>query len=73
MNRIFDDIAALSAWLVPFLPILGFVVYFAIESRWEAYVRRRNYEELKTLNELRRKSIITQEEFEERKEELLSA
>ena len=73
MNKIFDQIAAASEWLVPFLPILCFIVYFAIESRWEAYVRRKNYEELKALNELREKSIITQEEFDERKEELLSA
>jgi Short C-terminal domain len=73
MNKIFDDIAAISTWLVPFLPILCFVVYFAIESRWEAYVRRKSYEELKALNELREKSIITQEEFDEKKEELLSA
>jgi len=72
VNEIFDYITAHSGWLMPFLPILGFVVYFAIESRWEAHVRRKNYEELKTLNELREKSIITQEEFDERKEELLS-
>jgi len=69
----FDYIGAHSDWLLPFLPILCFVVYFAIESRWEAYVRRKNYEELKALNELREKSIITQEEFDEKKEQLLSA
>ena len=73
MNRMFDYIGAHSDWLLPFLPILCFVVYFAIESRWEAYVRRKNYEELKALNELREKSIITQEEFDEKKEQLLSA
>jgi Short C-terminal domain len=73
MNKIFADVAAISAWFVPFLPILCFVVYFAIESRWEAYTRRKSYEELKTLYELRAKSIITQEEFDEKKEELLSA
>ena len=73
MTKIVESITAIFTWLVPFLPILCFVVYFAIESRWEAYVRRKNYEELKALNELREKSIITQEEFDERKEELLSA
>ncbi len=72
MNKMFDYIAAASGWLVPFLPILCFVVYFAIESRWEAYTRRKSYEELKTLKELREKSIITQKEFDERKEQILS-
>ena len=72
MNNVFDYIAAHSGWLVAFVPFLCVMVYFAIESRWEAYSRRKNYEELKTLNELREKSIITQEEFDEKKEMLLS-
>ena len=73
MNKMFDYIVAHSDGLVPFVPLLCVVVWFAIESRWEAYSRRKNYEELKILNELREKSIITQEEFDEKKEELLSA
>ena len=73
MNKIFDYIAAHSGWLLAFVPFICMVVYFAIESRWEAYSRRKNYEELKILNELREKSIITQEQFDEKREELLSA
>jgi len=69
MNKLFDDI---SGWLVAFVPFFCLLVWFAIESRWDAYSRRKNYEELKILNELREKSIITQEEFDERKESLLS-
>jgi hypothetical protein len=73
VNKMFDYIAAHSGWLLQFLPLLCVVVWFAIESRWEAWSRRQNYQELKILNELREKSIITQEEFNEKKEELLSA
>jgi len=69
----FDYITAHSDWLSPFVPLLCVVVWFAIESRWEAYSRRQNYQELKILNELREKSIITQREFDEKKEELLGA
>jgi hypothetical protein len=47
------------------------LVYFAIQSRWDAYSRRKAYEELKLLHELREKRILTQEEFDEKKEELL--
>ncbi len=72
MNNILDSIAAHSGWLVPFVPFLGLVAYLAIDSRWEAYTRKKNYEELKILNELREKSIITQEQFDEKREELLS-
>ena len=72
MNQMFDSIAAHSEWLLAVAPFLGVMVWFAIESRWEAYSRRKNYEELKILNDLREKSIITQEEFNEKKEELLS-
>ena len=72
MNKLIDFISGQSLWLLSFLPLLCIVVWFAIESRWQAYVRTRNYQELKLLNELREKSIITQEEFEERKEALLS-
>jgi len=73
MNQMFDYIAAHSDWLLPFAPVLCVLVWFVIESRWEAYSRRKNYQELTILNELREKSIITQEEFDEKKEELLSA
>jgi hypothetical protein len=73
MNKMFDYIVAHSDWLLPFAPILCVVVWFAIDSRWSAYSRRKNYQELKILNELREKSIITQEEFDEKKQELLSA
>jgi hypothetical protein len=68
----FDFIAAHSHWLTPFVPLLCMLVYLAVQSRWDAYTRRKNYQELKILNELREKSIITQEEFDEKKEELLS-
>ena len=73
MNDVFDYIAAHSGWLVPFVPLFCMVVWFAIESRWTAYTRKRNYQELAILNDLREKSIITQEEFDEKKAELLSA
>ena len=68
-------IAVHSDWIVPFVPFLCVLVWFAIESRWEAYSRRKNYQELKILNELREKSIITQEEFAQwqRKETLRKA
>jgi hypothetical protein len=70
MNKLFDTF---SGWLGPFVPILCVLIWFAVESRWAAYSRRKNYQELKILNELRQKSIITQDEFDEKKEELLSA
>ncbi len=73
MNKMFDYIVAHSDWLSSFIPLLCVVAWFAIESRWDAYSRRQNYRELKILNELREKSIITQGEFDEKKEELLSA
>ena len=73
MNYTLNFFAAHSDWLVPFLPLISILVWFAIQSRWDAYVRKQNYHELKLLNELREKSIITQEEFDEKKEELLSA
>ena len=73
MIKLFDYLAAHSVWLVPFVPLFCMVVWFAIESRWTAYTRKRNYQELAILNDLREKSIITQEEFDERKEQLLSA
>lgn len=73
MNTMFDYIGAHSDWLLPFVPLLCFVVYLAIQSRWDAYSRKKNYQELKILHELRVKGIITQEEFDERKEVLLSA
>jgi hypothetical protein len=73
MNKIFDYIAAHSEWLLALVPFFCLLVWFAVESRWEAYSRRKNYEELEILNGLREKSILTQEEFDEKKEELLSA
>jgi len=71
MNILFDQIAAHSGWILPFVPFLCIAIYFALESRWDAYSRRKNYEELKILNELREKSIITQGEFDQKKHELL--
>jgi len=71
MNRIYDSIAAHSQWFLAFLPFFCMLVYFAIQSRWDAYSRRKAYEELKLLHELREKRILTQEEFDEKKEELL--
>jgi hypothetical protein len=73
MNKMVDYIAAHSGWLLSFVPFLCVAAWFAIDSRWEAYLRRKNYEELKILNELREENIITQGEFDEKKEELLSA
>jgi hypothetical protein len=70
VNKIFDYIVAHSAWLVPFVALLCVVVYFATQSRWDAYIRRKK---LKLLSELREKSIITQEEFDEMKEALWCA
>ena len=72
MNKILENIAANSFWLLAFLPIVCVLVYFAIESRWDAYSRKKAYEELKLLGELREKGILTQEEFDEKKEQLLS-
>jgi hypothetical protein len=72
MNRVFDYIAAHSGWLVAFVPFLCLIAYFAIQSRWDAYSRRKNYEELEILHKLREKNIITQAEYDEKKEELLS-
>ena len=72
MNQLFDYIAAHSGWLLALAPLLCVLIWFAIESRWEADSRRKNYEELKILNELREKSIITPEEFDEKRAELLS-
>jgi hypothetical protein len=71
MNQIFNYTAEHSQWLLAFAPFLCMLVYFAIQSRWDAYSRRKAYEELKLLNELREKHILTQEEFDEKKEELL--
>ncbi len=73
MNKMFDSIAAHSFWLLAIVPFLCLLVWFAIESRWAAYSCKGNYQELKILNELREKGIITQKEFDEKKEELLSA
>ena len=73
MTKIFDYITAHSIWLVPCVALPGAVVWFAVESRWASYIRKKNYQELKILGDLREKSIITQEEFDERKEQLLSA
>ena len=67
MNKISDLIAAHSGWLLPIVVSLGFVVWWAFEARWAASSRKRNYQELKILNELREKGIITQEEFEAKK------
>jgi hypothetical protein len=69
MNQISE---ALSDWSPIIVAFVCIAAYFAVTSRWEAYTRRKNYEELKILNDLREKSIITQEEFEEKKETLLS-
>jgi hypothetical protein len=71
MTTLFDNIADYSYWLLAFGPFLCLVVWDAIESRWDAYSRKRAYEELKLLNELREKGILTQEEFDEKKGELL--
>lgn len=71
MNAIFDYLAGYSDWIVPFAPFLLVIIYLAIESRWDAYSRRSNYRELRILNELRRDGVITQDEFDVKKEELL--
>ena len=71
MNKIIETFADHSTWLFIFIPLLCFLFWDAIESRWNAYSRKKAYEELKVLNELREKGILTQEEFNEKKEELL--
>ena len=71
MNGMFNYIGAHSRWLLPFLPLFCVMVYFTLQSRWNAYTRKKAYEELKLLNDLRERNIITAEEFEERKDELL--
>jgi hypothetical protein len=42
-----------------------------IQSRRDAYSRKKAYEELKLLNNLRQQGVLTQEEFDEKKEALL--
>lgn len=71
MNLISNALAQLSDWLPVIIPLLCVVTYFALQSRWDAYSRKKAYEELKLLNELRRQGILTQEEFDEKKEILL--
>ena len=73
MKQILESIAAYSGWLLSLIPILCLVVYLAIQSRWDSYSRKENYEEPKVLNELREKNILTQQEFEAKKKELLAA
>jgi hypothetical protein len=70
MNKIFNLFADNFDW---FLPLMAMAIWFGISSRWEAYTRKKNYQELIALNELREKSIITQVEFDAKKEDLLSA
>ena len=73
MSKIFDSLADnLSDWFPLIILFACMAAYWAITSRWEAYSRRKNYEELKILNDLREKAIITQDEFEEKKESLLN-
>ena len=71
MIKMSDYVTAFFHWIGPFVPLLCVLIYFVLESRWEAYVRKKNYQELMILNDLREKSIITQAEFDEKKEELL--
>jgi len=71
MNKILETIADNCSWLWVIVPFLCFWVWDAIESRLEAYSRRKAYEELRQLNELRREGVLTQAEFDEKKEELL--
>src|SRR3974377_2320287 len=52
VNKMFD-------YIQPFIPLFCVVVYLAIQSRWDACSRKKAYEELKLLNELRERSIIT--------------
>ena len=72
MKNAFDYIAAHSHSFLIFVPLVCMLAWLAIESRWNAYTRRKNYQELELLNGLRVKGIITQKEFDEKKEELLS-
>ena len=73
MNIISNFFSDLSDWY-PLIIIFALVgVYLAVTFRWEAYSRKKNYEELKILNELREKSIITQEEYDAKKNTLLKA
>jgi hypothetical protein len=71
MNAISNFLAELTDWLPAIIPLACVAVYFAIQSRWDAYSRKKAYEELKLLNDLRLQGILTQEEFDEKKEALL--
>ena len=71
MNAISNALAEFSGWLPAIIPFLCMVIYLAFQSRWDAYSRKKAYEELKQLNDLRLQGILTQEEFDEKKEALL--
>ena len=71
MNTISNAFAELSDWLPVLIPLACVAIYFAIQSRWDAYSRKKAFEELKLLNDLRQRGILTQEEFDEKKEALL--
>lgn len=55
--------------LVWIVAIVCFTVYQIFVLRTHS---RNRYEELRTLNELREKGVITQQEFDEKKSELLN-
>lgn len=67
MKTLMDKIGGDIIWIVA---IICFTVYHIMKLRTKPNKYER-YEELKTLNELREKGVITQEEFDEKKTELL--
>ena len=57
--------------LVPIVAILCYTIY-QIYALKKSPTKSERYEELRLLNELREKGVLTQAEFEEKKAELLS-
>ena len=69
MNKLLDTI---SENFVLIFAILCFTTYEIVQFLGRSRSRLEKYNELKVLNELREKGVISQEEFDEKKEELLT-
>lgn len=67
MDKIIDGI---GSNIVPVVAIICYTIY-AICSQRKEPAKSEKYLELKLLNELREKGVITQEEFDAKKDELL--
>ena len=68
MDKIIETIGSNLLFIVA---IVCYTIY-QICALKKSPTRSEKYEELKTLNELREKGVITEEEFNEKKDELLS-